>query len=175
MPLLLSLACTPADDVREPTPQDTAPAFAAPWEGLDPTREVTGEFDAKIGKDYPGVGWWHVHGPNQPWGTEGTFVQKHDVQGASQALYTITLMGRDEDLVMWSLQFDVASSAWASDTAVGVDGQDAIGVIRSHGDDGDTVWAYVIGGGLWIDEAGTGQGDEVRGQFQNLSISEVTP
>lgn len=174
MPLLFALACTPSEDVLEPTTQDSVPAFEAPWEGLTVSREATGYFDAKLGKDLPGVGWFHVHGAGNPWGTEGTFVRRTSLEGASQDIYSITLMGRDEDLSTWSLQLDVVESAWGSDTGVPVDGDQAVGVLRHHTDLGDDVVAYAVGGNLWLDQGGTGQGDDVEGQFQNLKLAEVT-
>ncbi|MFZ5477624.1 MAG: hypothetical protein ACOZNI_12680 [Myxococcota bacterium] len=177
VPLLLALAaCRGADtsDVKSPDPGDSAagPAFDAPWEGLDATDEAAGAFEADIGDDLAGPGWFHT-GSDAVWGAEGAWARVEEPEGASEPIVVVSIGGRAQEQVL-VLQIVAPRSAWGEGELT-VDGTSAAGVLTRYEGGTGTPFAYVVGGTVSLAEAGDADGEDVRGEFSSLSIAEVTP
>lgn len=165
--LLLAVACTRNEDdvVTPPAP--------LPWEGLAASDDTTGAFEVEIGETLPGVGWFHT-GDDERWGAEGAFARVERPDGAKEDVLGITLVGRATDAGWTTLQLAVALSSWG-EGALELDGESGVGVLRRHEDGIESVLAYVVGGELAVDEAGTEEGEVVAGEFEALTLREVTP
>lgn len=174
-PLLFVLAACAPD--AEPAAKDTAadeavPAFDAPWEGLEATGELTGNFSALVGDDLAGPGWFHANGDDL-WGAEGAWAGIAAPEGASQDVVTVSIAGRTADRLV-ALQFVVALSAWAEGT-IDVDGEAAAGIVLDLGPGAALPLGYVVGGALEVNSAGAADGEQVEGSFTEIAYAEVSP
>lgn len=162
MYLLLAGCVGEASDTTTP-----AAAFDAPWEGLEATGEVTAAFEAEIGEDHAGPGWFHTE-DDAVWGAEGAWARTSRPEGASQDVVTVSVGGRTASGVV-ALQLVVAASAWR-EGGIPLDGESATGAILREG----AAIAYVVGGTLEIEEAGTGDGGDVEGTLTDAELAEVS-
>ncbi|MFZ5477573.1 MAG: hypothetical protein ACOZNI_12425 [Myxococcota bacterium] len=171
----LAAGCAPrqADTKTDGSTEADAPAFEAPWEGLEPTDEVTAAFEAEVGDPLAGPGWFHT-GSDARWGAEGAWARRERPTGASEDVLAVSIGGRTADGEVLVLQLVAAVSAWR-EGAVALDGDAATGVLARVEDAGVVPLAYLVGGEIEVDADGADDGDTVRGELSDVALAEVTP